>query len=395
MNGIFIHQQIKALQSLGAECQVILLHNWFPPYHLHKLHPYWVQGYKQKNDFFTTYEGVEVHAVPMFVKMPSRFFKDTFYNRAANALKKYINKNKRLKNADWLYAHFLTPMGFIGAQVKDDIHMKLAVIARGDDVHAWPERDPALVSHFPLVFDKADLVLANSKNLGEDAKKWMQPDNIRNVHVAYNGIDYTKFYPVKSIDEKNNIRTKYGLYPNLKYIICIATRVQLKGWIELLETIKLAGTKFDGWILLIVAPERNAPDALDLKALAKEFGITNKIEDLGHLSPDDLAAILRASDAFVLASYNEGMANSLLEAMASGLPCIATEVGGHNEVIEHLVDGILIPPKSVTDLLYALCAITESSELRKKLGANARKRMLQFGDYQQNAKKLLMLFENP
>jgi glycosyltransferase involved in cell wall biosynthesis len=174
--------------------------------------------------------------------------------------------------------------------------------------------------------------------------------------------------------------------------VCIATPVALKGWTELLNAIQLLGDDFNGWQLLMVAPPRDNKDALNLTQRATELGIKDRVRHIPGLGTADLAEVLRASDAFVLASYNEGMANALLEAMASGLPCVATEVGGHNEVMENGVSGLLIPPKSAEEIATALRIILTNPILRTTMGTEARKRMIQFGDYLDNAKKLLALF---
>ena len=89
-NGIFIHQQVKALQQLGVECHVLLLHTWYPRFGLHRYHPYWREGHKMRNTFFEEFEGVKIHSVPMFVRMPSRLFKESYYDKAARAIIKYI-----------------------------------------------------------------------------------------------------------------------------------------------------------------------------------------------------------------------------------------------------------------------------------------------------------------
>ena len=188
-NGIFIHQQVKALQLLGVECHVLLLHNWYPPLGLHKYHTYWRDGHAMRQSFFEEYDGVKIYPVPMFVKMPTRLFKESYYDRAARSIIKKVKNSRELQNADWLYAHFLTDNGYIAAKVKDALKVKLAAIARGDDIHAWPEAHPALRPNLAFVFEKADLLLANSRNLGNDARKWMLPENIREVKTVYNGID--------------------------------------------------------------------------------------------------------------------------------------------------------------------------------------------------------------
>jgi len=393
-NGIFIHQQVKALQQLGVECYVLLLHNWFPPFGIHKHHTYWQQGYDLKQDLLEEYEDVKIFAVPMVVRMPGRIFNDNYFERAAKTLIKFIKSNKTLNNADWLYGHFLTDNGYIAAKMRDTLGMKLAVIARGDDVHAWPEENPGLVAHLHYVFDHADLLLANSKRLADDTRQWMEPGKEREVAVAYNGVDHNKFRPAKTKDERLVTLKQYDLSPAKKYMVCIATPVVLKGWMELLEAIKECGEQLNGWMLLMVAPPRNNKDAIDLKKVSETLGITDRVLYIGEVVPEKLPDLLRAVDAFILPSYNEGMSNALLEAMASGLPCIATAVGGHREVIQSDNEALLIQPRSVDEIVKAITTITKNDHLRVTMGVKARQKMIAFGDYVYNAEKLLSMFNN-
>lgn len=391
-NGIFIHQQVKALREAGVECYVLLLHNWYPPFGWHRYHGYWREGHTARSAFFTEYEGVTILPVPMVVKMPTRLFNESYYDRAAGAIVRFIKGHKELQGADWLYAHFLTDNGFIAAKVKDRLNIKLAAIARGDDIHAWPEANAALRPNLAYVFERADLLLANSRNLGNDAHKWMLAGKSREVDTVYNGIDYRQYRPVASRQERDEGRVKFGLDRDTKYMICVATPVALKGWNELLEAVAGCGPAFDGWQLLIVAPERSSSDTIDLAGRAA--GMPARARFMGQLSPADLAILFRVCDMFVLPSYNEGMANALLEAMASALPCIATEVGGHNEVIENGVDGLLIAPKSVRAIQQAFETLLSDDRLRAAMGSRARARMIAFGDYRENAGRLLQLLRS-
>lgn len=392
-NGIFVHQQVKALQQLGVECYVMLLHNWYPPFGLHRYHAYWREGFAMRSSFFEEYEGVKIYPVPMFVKMPARIFKESYYQRAERAIIRIVKRVKALQGASWLYAHFLTDNGYIGARIRDSLGLKLAAIARGDDIHAWPEANPALRKNLAFVFEKADLLLANSRNLGIDARKWMLPGREREVLTVYNGIDYARYRPAQTPEERRQVSVKFGLSDTIRYLVCVGTPVALKGWYELLDAIQAMAGKLTGWKLLMVAPKRANPDAIDLQNACNERGIADLTRFMGELAPADLAVLFRACDVFVLPSYNEGMANALLEAMATGLACIATEVGGHNEVVEHGKNGILVAPRSTAALVQAIELVTSNEELRKKMGAHARERMIRFGDYAENAGRLLELLE--
>ncbi len=361
---------------------------------LHKYHTYWQKGRNLHDSFFEEYEGVKIHAVPMFVKMPTSIFKESFYDRAARSVIKYVQQNKALQGADWLYAHFLTDNGYIAAKVKDELHIKLAAIARGDDIHAWPEARPELREHLAYVFEKADMLLANSARLGDDARKWMLQGKERIAEVVYNGIDHVQFRPAESDQEQQAMQDKFKLDRSKKYLVCVSTPVALKGWMELLQAIKELGNKFDGWQLVTVAHARHDKDAIDLQKESDNLGIADRVVNIGELVPTALAELFRACDAFVMPSYNEGMANALLEAMASGLACIATDVGGHSEVIDNKKEGLLIQPRSVSELVAAIQAVTGDEALRVFMGASARARMIAFGDYKYNANVLLQLFKS-
>ncbi|WP_461395510.1 glycosyltransferase, partial [Deferrisoma sp.] len=87
--------------------------------------------------------------------------------------------------------------------------------------------------------------------------------------------------------------------------------------------------------------------------------------------------ILRALDLFVLPSRNEGISNTILEAMATGLPVLATAVGGNPELVESGVTGTLVPPGDPAALARALEAYAAAPERRAAEGAAARTRALE------------------
>ena len=80
-----------------------------------------------------------------------------------------------------------------------------------------------------------------------------------------------------------------------------------------------------------------------LRKMVSDLGLADSVHFLGNIAPDRLKIPLSAADAFVLATRNEGWANVLLEAMACGLPVIATDVGGNAEVISRPELGTLVP----------------------------------------------------
>jgi teichuronic acid biosynthesis glycosyltransferase TuaC len=391
-SGIFVHQQVKALQKLGVTCHVIQPVNWFPPLGLHTLHPYWRQGYEALQNTFSEYESVPIHHPRVFVKMPSRFFHDHHWDLEGEAVAAYIKKSNSLRDADVIYAQFLIHEGYVGTVVKKRTGIPLVSIALGDDVHAWPAQKSSLIPFLKKVLYQSDVVLANSKALANDTATWA--DELHPVHVQtmYQGIDLEKFTPLHQPGRKQEVRERFGLQHETHYLLCVATPVVLKGWLNLLDSIQSLGDKFAGWQLLMVAPPRHAPDALDLEAEAEARKISGLVKYMGKVDHQDMPDLMRVVDSFVLPSYNEGLSNAVIEAMATGLPVIATDVGGHREFIDSGVNGILIQPNHTGELITALDKIIGDEVFRTEIASHAREGAERIGSYDQNAVKLAAAF---
>jgi glycosyltransferase involved in cell wall biosynthesis len=109
----------------------------------------------------------------------------------------------------------------------------------------------------------------------------------------------------------------------------------------------------------------------ELKHLAASLGIEGSLRLLGKR--DDVPECLAAMDLFVLPSLNEGMGRALVEAMATGLPVIGTKVGGIPALIDHEVNGLLVPPADSEALAEALRSLIDRPELAKRLGDAAHR----------------------
>src|SRR5690606_23689054 len=82
----------------------------------------------------------------------------------------------------------------------------------------------------------------------------------------------------------------------------------------------------------------------------------------------DIIPILKSSDAYILISYREGLSRSLMEAMAAGLPCIASKIRGNVDLIEDGVGGYLVDPDDVDEIAIAINKIAQDVILRTKMG---------------------------
>jgi len=115
-----------------------------------------------------------------------------------------------------------------------------------------------------------------------------------------------------------------------------------------------------------------------LERIAAELGIQDTVVFLGQRT--DTVELLQQSWGFVLPSRWEGMPNALLEAMACGLPCIATRVSGSEDIISEGCNGLLVEPEQPAEMALALRRIIEDSELAQRLGKEGRMRVV--SDYQ-------------
>lgn len=111
-------------------------------------------------------------------------------------------------------------------------------------------------------------------------------------------------------------------------------------------------------------PERRA-----LEELAAQLGLTDRIFFAGEVA--DVRSVLRRIDVFALPSLSESCPNALLEAMAFGLPCVATAVGGVPEIIEHGTNGLLCPAGNATELAGSILLLIRDKELRRKVSSQA------------------------
>jgi glycosyltransferase involved in cell wall biosynthesis len=116
----------------------------------------------------------------------------------------------------------------------------------------------------------------------------------------------------------------------------------------------------------------DGPDRDELEQEVRALGLGPRVELLGE--QHDVPVLLAHTDVFVLSSRSEGAPLSILEAMAAGLPVVASDVGGVGELVVHGETGLLVPPGDPTRLAHALARVVDDRALRTRLGAAGRAR---------------------
>jgi len=129
-----------------------------------------------------------------------------------------------------------------------------------------------------------------------------------------------------------------------------------------------------------------------LKALAAGLNVADRVHFLGHLSHERLVGVLRRLDVFALSSKHESFGAAAVEAMAAGLPVVATDVDGFREVVADGVTGLLVPAGDPRCMADALVRLLRDEKMRRKMGRAGRARAEQLYDFDRNVDDMLALY---
>ncbi|HBK86978.1 MAG TPA: hypothetical protein DDZ53_13200 [Firmicutes bacterium] len=187
------------------------------------------------------------------------------------------------------------------------------------------------------------------------------------LRLVYHGIDTQPYLAA----DGTAWRKQLGLADSVPVIITVARLASVKGLqyaIAASAELKNRGLPFT-WLFV-----GQGPELASLQAQAKELGLTNEIRWLGF--QEDIPGLLAAADVFVLPSLQEALGLVVLEAMAAGLPVIASHVGGIPELINDGQQGLLVLPADSAELARAVAPLLADKEQAARLGTAGRKRVL-------------------
>ncbi len=213
----------------------------------------------------------------------------------------------------------------------------------------------------------ADVVVIVSQKVEEKMIKARVVSPQKSI-VIYNGIDINKF-KFQDEEKRKEIREKFNLKESNKVLISVGRLFKAKGYPYLIEAIKILKEKYPEIVLLILG---EGEEREKLEKLIRKDNLDKNIFLLGR--KENVADFLNVADVFVLSSLWEGFPNVILEAMACGLPVVATNVGGVEEIIEDNVSGFLVEPKNPSALAKKIeFVLNLNSGKRKEIGKKGRK----------------------
>jgi glycosyltransferase involved in cell wall biosynthesis len=185
------------------------------------------------------------------------------------------------------------------------------------------------------------------------------------ITVIPNGIDADYF---NSIPRDENLRESFGIKPKDTAIICVANLHPNKGHQYLLEAFETVFQEQQNIHLLIVGDGEEKENLLNQTS---NYSSKNNIHFLGRRN--DVPQLLKISDIFVLPTLFEGMSNAIMEAMASSLPIITTDIPENRALIEHKASGMLTPPENTQSLSTVIQDLLNNTTLRENFGKEAKK----------------------
>ena len=208
-----------------------------------------------------------------------------------------------------------------------------------------------------------DITLTVSTEEAADARRlWIA----RRAVPVGNGRDPARFRPDPAA--RARVRQALGV-PEAQVVIVIVSRlVRHKGYPELLASMR----DVPGAELWVVGERLPSDHGADLEPLFDASGLGPRLRRLGYRA--DIADVLAAADIFTLPSHFEGLPMSVIEAMLTGLPVVATAVRGPREQVMDGETGLLVPPAAVAPLATALARLVADPALRASMGAAGRAR---------------------
>ncbi|MBM4434764.1 MAG: glycosyltransferase [Chloroflexi bacterium] len=180
------------------------------------------------------------------------------------------------------------------------------------------------------------------------------------------GVD-TKALTPASPDERAAARRELGLPRDASVVAVVGRLVPLKGHATLLDAVARLRGASPALRLLVAGGGALEPE---LRALAARLGVGDVVRFLGPRG--DVRGIHAASDVLAAPSLSEGFGLAVVEAMAAGLPCVASRTGGLAEIVEDGATGFLVMPRDPADLADALRRLLGDAELRHRFGDRAR-----------------------
>jgi len=392
--GVYMSNVTRELAALGHEVHVIVGPPWpdtAPDVIVHRVKT------------FSVYRLLETGRFWFYQRGPLEFFQPlNFYELATSRMgmfsvmfafsfRAYQTFRELAARLHFDVVHDVQVLGYgtlltraLGLPVVANIHHPLAIDRRNAVLQARTVREKVRrIAFYPfwmqeLVARRLDRIITGSLNsaasVGEAFR--LPPEKIAAIH---DGVDAETYRPLEDIEKEPG---------GLLYVGNSEDRN--KGARYLLEALHLLKGKLDFHLTLVDRPRQ----ALELAPrLATELGLEDQVTFSGRVSREELVRLYNRSQLVVSPSLYEGFGLPAAEAMACGVPVVATTAGAFPEVIKDGLTGLLVPPADPAALADAIARLMNDPALRRRMGEAGRARIEEHFTWRQTALKTAALYE--
>lgn len=295
----------------------------------------------------------------------------------------YLLGNRR--KLELTHAHYAFPTGVLSLMGKRMFKIPYVVTVHGGDIDKMAKKNAKIASMTKTILQEA----AHVVTVGERLKQEL----VENFGVAKNsatvmsmGVDRTVFYPM----ERAEVRTKLGLQETQPVVLFIGNLIREKGVLELIQAFDSIHKTVPTASLHLIGSHKSAGFVEEVKKMIASRQLEG-IHLEGTKTQQELAQWLAAADVLALPSYHEGFGLVALEAMASGTPVVASDVGGLTYLLADGA-GVLVPPKDAEALAAGLLQVLSSETTAAD--DEKRKKLVHEHSYEMIVKKLLEIYED-
>lgn len=299
--------------------------------------------------------------------------------RIVQGLRNVHQVRRKLRQLHPDLVHILGLFTLLGPDLKHaaDVNVPVIVSTWGSDVCAWQgesKRDYFLKQY---LLQRADALTATSEFQAKETQKYIP--NGREVRVIPYGVDLARFpYRERAPSEEGSFT-----------VGCVKRLEVVYGHAHLLDAFAIVAQELPGARLLLVG---DGTAKGDLVKQAERLGVAARVEWAGPLPYERVPEALARMDLFVMPSLGESFGVAAVEAGATGLPVVASRVGGVGEVVADGETGLLVPPGDPKALANAILRLARDPALRQRMGKAARGRVERFFEWGSNVEAMERLY---
>jgi glycosyltransferase involved in cell wall biosynthesis len=300
-------------------------------------------------------------------------------NFVAMALESFM----RSLQVDLFDAQFLAPAGVVVNFTPR--FAPFVVTAHRWDILEFPYRWPLAKIITSVTLKSARGIVAVGRSIFDEVMKFSPRCK---VTVVPNAIDTRKFRPDV---ESGSLRQKLGIPEDHRVVLSVGHLIPRKGFLTLLQAMTRVMRLQADCSLVIVGdgPLRNL-----LEKTGKMLGLDSRFRLVGAVPDSVLPAFYAMADVFVMPSLSEGHCVSILEAMSSGNPIIASRIAANEESVVHGQNGLLVPPADIENLTEAILHLLSNDDLRESFSRRSRERAVEEFRWDTRARRLTDFYES-